>query len=79
MKEQCQLCKFWDTPKHQDEMHEDDRYSVCRRYPATYVGHDNESRDMAVQEAAHWAQPVMFATDWCGEFRPKPVPQNGNP
>lgn len=67
--ERCAACKFWEPPTHQDDLLEEDREGRCRRYPAVLIGHDVEEKGLACQEAAHWAQPVMYAGDWCGEFK----------
>jgi len=73
MKDQCQRCNFWEAPAHQDELHDDDKYGLCRSHPAVFVGVSQESSEWACQEVSSWSQPVMYATDWCGEFKPKPV------
>lgn len=67
--ERCKVCKFWEHPTHQDDLHDDDKEGRCRRYPAVLIGHDVEERGWACQEASHWSQPVMYAGDWCGEFQ----------
>ena len=66
--ERCDNCKFWERPSHQKDFHDDDLEGRCRRYPAAHIGHVADERGWACQEASHWAQPVMYALDWCGEF-----------
>jgi hypothetical protein len=69
-KEQCSSCKFWKMPMHQDDLQLDDREGTCRRYPSVLIGSESDGLGMACQEASHWAQPVMYAVDWCGEYKP---------
>jgi hypothetical protein len=42
---------------------------ICRRFPAVFVP---MKRDIAIafEDVGVWTQPVMYATDWCGEFKP---------
>ena len=68
-KEQCQTCVFWENPECAWNMQPDDREGTCRRFPSIYVRIDEYDPKEAVQSASHWCQPVMFATEWCGEFK----------
>jgi len=67
---QCSGCRFWRNVWPEADAN-DDSEGTCQRYPAIHVGSPGEDPRLCVQDASYWAQPVMYATDWCGEFRLK--------
>lgn len=51
---ECQNCAFYVKDTN------DEDFGFCKRYPPVYMGQ---------QEDSWWSFPVLYSTDWCGEFQ----------
>ena len=63
----CLNCAFFKINDLED-CADIDKSGVCMRYPSVFIA-GIEDPMMACQDPAQWCQPVMFASDWCGEFK----------
>ena len=72
MKKQCSRCIFWADVDPYDRNQEDDKHGECRRFPSVFIPIPDYDPKQSCQDAAQWCQPIMYATDWCGEFKPIP-------
>ncbi len=59
MPEQCGDCKFG---KEKAPTSYDKQTRICKRFPPVQKGN--------VQRPEPQPNPVVFATDWCGEYKP---------
>ena len=49
----CGICEYYTAEPRND-------YGICRRFPPVVI---------VDEEGASFAQPAVFADDWCGECR----------
>lgn len=64
--ETCSTCHYWKEVKTESG---EPRRGMCRRYPDTILGVDEDGVTLQVKT-------VMHAEEWCGEYRPKPEALN---
>ena len=77
--QECRTCMYWDIPSSEnangDELHPDDNYADCRRFPPVRWASKQQEKTM------HWpADAFEFPTTsgcmWCGEYKGKPLAQH---
>lgn len=75
----CANCDYWEPYGEHDEVTELDD-GDCRRYPPSVpclrrVSELGIAEPETARNTVLMAYPVMFATEWCGEFRETASPR----